>query len=223
MQVSIGIQMAGDKHSFRKPSALRHLLAIAPFMPVPQPGDTVADNARVRRTRTVPRVARTLARPARDDTGASLVEFALVLPLFMMVLLGMFTGGIAYNRKLAVTQATREGARYGATLPLAAEATVDLWLSRVANVVVASADGELQSTTPGMQVCVSYVPGSGTPRRVQITGSTTTYSDATCFTDSRGSEARVQVVGSRTSKFEALVWSQDVALTSHAVSRFEGG
>lgn len=169
----------------------------------------------------MPRAARSSTRRDRSDSGASLVEFALVLPLFMMVLLGMFTGGLAYSRKLAVTQATREGARYGATLPLTAEPTVDQWLSRVASVAVSSSDGELSATAPGMQLCVAYVPGSGTPRSVQIVGSATSYSDATCFIDGRGSEARVQVVGARSSKLEALVWSEDLAITSHAVSRFE--
>lgn len=163
----------------------------------------------------------TVWRTRRDDAGASLVEFALVLPLFMMLLLGMFTGGLAYSRKLAVTQATREGARYGATLPLSAEPTVDLWLQRVSDVAVASSDGELSPSVTGMQVCVAYVPGSGTPRRVLRVGSSTTFSNATCFTDGRTGESRVQVVGSRPSTLEALVWSRDLDLLSRAVARFE--
>jgi hypothetical protein len=164
-----------------------------------------------------------VARRNRGDTGASLVEFALILPLFMMIVLGMFTGGLAYSRKLAVTQATREGARYGATLPLTAEPTVDQWLARVASVAVASSDGELTTTTPGMQVCVAYIPGTGVPRRVQMVGSATSYGDSSCFTDGRGSEARVQVVGARDSKLETLVWSRDLSLSSRAVSRYEAG
>ena len=33
------------------------------------------------------------------ERGAALVEFALILPVFMMLVLGMFSGGIAYNHK----------------------------------------------------------------------------------------------------------------------------
>src|SRR5688500_18036442 len=75
----------------------------------------------------------------RDERGASLVEFALILPVFMMLLLGMFTGGMAYNRRLTITSAAREGGRYAATLPTAAYGTVDLWLADVAAVVETSA------------------------------------------------------------------------------------
>lgn len=159
----------------------------------------------------------------RGESGASLVEFALVLPVFFTVMLGMFTGGLAYNRKLSVTQATREGARYGATLPLTAEPTVDEWLRRVANVTVASSESELRSDRSGVVVCVSYVASSGSPRRYQKVGTAEAWSNQTCFDDGRAGETRVQIVGRRTSKLEALVWSDDLVLSSQAVSRYEAG
>jgi hypothetical protein len=210
------------KHSIAISSASRGTVAFGRIGPVPQPPPVAADNPIVWwRTRARSR-ARADAR-AGGDAGASLVEFALILPLFMMLLLGMFTGGLAYSRKLAVGQATREGARYGATLPLSAEPTVDLWLQRVADVAVSSSDSELSSTVPGMQVCVAYVPGSGTPRRLQRTGASTFFSDSLCFTDGRAGEARVQVLAGRSSTLEALVWSRDLDLRTHAVARFEAG
>jgi Flp pilus assembly protein TadG len=48
--------------------------------------------------------------------GQGLVEFALVLPLFLMLLLIMLEFGIAYNHLLTVGLASREGARTGASL-----------------------------------------------------------------------------------------------------------
>jgi Flp pilus assembly protein TadG len=45
-----------------------------------------------------------------------LVEFALVLPVFLLLLLVMFEFGFAYNHSLTVGLATREGARTGAAL-----------------------------------------------------------------------------------------------------------
>lgn len=51
------------------------------------------------------------------ETGAAAVEFALVLPLLAMLLLGVVTVGLAYSNHLAITNAVREGARFGATAP----------------------------------------------------------------------------------------------------------
>ena len=51
----------------------------------------------------------------RNQSGAVAVEFALVLPVLAMLLLGTITGGLAFNDHLALTNAVREGARFGAT------------------------------------------------------------------------------------------------------------
>jgi hypothetical protein len=158
----------------------------------------------------------------RDETGASLVEFALVLPIFMLLLLGMFTGGLAYSRKTSVSQAAREGARYGATLPITSSLPVDAWLDKVAAITIDSGDGELAPTQLGQSVCVAYVPGAGSPRRRQQVGTAVSFSNGTCIgDDGRAGETRVQIVTHRTSKFEALVFSRDLDLTARAVARFE--
>ena len=157
------------------------------------------------------------------DTGAALVEFALVLPVFLMLLLGMMTGGLAYSRKLSVAQAAREGARYGATLPITASNPVGAWLPRVGALTIASSDGELESDRPGRYVCVAYVPASGTAQRWEVTGTATPVQSAgTCLAnDGRTGETRVQVVAQRSSRLEALVFSRDLTVGSHAVARFE--
>ncbi|HVM08422.1 MAG TPA: TadE family protein [Acidimicrobiales bacterium] len=160
----------------------------------------------------------------RGESGASLVEFALVLPVFFMVVLGLFTGGLAYTRRLAITDAVRESARYGATLPLSTEATLDAWLQRVGSVVVATADGELDPGESGSRICIAYVPGSGTARRMERVGTASpVFTNGDCFSDGRSGESRVQVIGRRTSRFELLVWSDDLNLSSEAVARFEAG
>lgn len=51
----------------------------------------------------------------RPERGAVAVEFALVLPLIMMLLLGTVTAGLSYTRSIGLTNAVREGARFGAT------------------------------------------------------------------------------------------------------------
>lgn len=163
-------------------------------------------------------------RRADDDRGASLVEFALILPIFFTLLLGMFTGGLAYTRRLSITDASREAARYGATLHLSAAPTTDAWLQRVANVAVATSDGELNPTETGAFVCVAYVPASGGARRMEKIGTASpVFAGGDCFTDGRSGETRIQVVAQRTSRLELLLWSDDLTLSSRSVARFEAG
>jgi Flp pilus assembly protein TadG len=50
-------------------------------------------------------------RRARSERGSSLVEFALVLPLLMVVATGIFTFGVALNQYLTLTNATTIGAQ----------------------------------------------------------------------------------------------------------------
>lgn len=48
----------------------------------------------------------------RDDRGQSLVEFAMVLPIFLMLLVGIFDLGHVVWTNDVVANAAREGARY---------------------------------------------------------------------------------------------------------------
>ena len=52
----------------------------------------------------------------KDESGAEIVEAAFVLPLLLMLLLGIFWLGRAYNVYETITRAAREGTRY-AVLP----------------------------------------------------------------------------------------------------------
>lgn len=47
----------------------------------------------------------------RADRGAVAVEFGLLLPLLLLILLGIIDFGFMLNAKVTVTQAAREGAR----------------------------------------------------------------------------------------------------------------
>ncbi len=46
-----------------------------------------------------------------DDEGAALVEFGLVMPLFLGIVLGLVTAGLAMFARLQVSTAAQEGAR----------------------------------------------------------------------------------------------------------------
>jgi Flp pilus assembly protein TadG len=51
------------------------------------------------------------ARGPRSERGSQLIEFALVLPLLLLVVLGIMDFGLLFQRYEAVTNAAREGAR----------------------------------------------------------------------------------------------------------------
>jgi Flp pilus assembly pilin Flp len=53
----------------------------------------------------------------RDDRGAVAVEFGLIAPLVIMLLLGTVTVALAYSQHVALSNAVREGARLGASAP----------------------------------------------------------------------------------------------------------
>ena len=48
--------------------------------------------------------------------GQAMVEFALILPLFLILLMGMLEFGIVFDHRNAMAYAVREGARVGASL-----------------------------------------------------------------------------------------------------------
>lgn len=61
----------------------------------------------------------------RWDSGQSLAEFAIVLPILLALLVGIFEFGVAWNRKQVLTNAAREGARLAVLPSIAAADTVD--------------------------------------------------------------------------------------------------
>ena len=153
-----------------------------------------------------------------------MVEFALLLPVFMMMVLGMFSGGLAYNQKLQLTHAVREGARYGATVPSTQTFASGTWATNVRQVVIDRAAGDL--TGAGTSVCVSLVEGSP-PAVVAPAASFTTNGTAPCNATetypvtSSDNGRRVQVTALKPGKIEALLFSYNVNLNARATARAE--
>lgn len=50
----------------------------------------------------------------RSEKGASAVEFALILPILIILIFGIFEFAIAFNNYITITHAAREGARRAA-------------------------------------------------------------------------------------------------------------
>lgn len=108
---------------------------------------------------------------ARSERGAELIEFALVLPLLLVIVLGMVDFGFLFQRLEVVTNAAREGARM-AVLP--GYATADIQ-ARVLNYVQTGGLVTTSGGTPNPQITVTDVnvpTGGGGPtlpgKRVQV-------------------------------------------------------
>jgi hypothetical protein len=61
-----------------------------------------------------PLATRPAGKPRSRQRGQGLVEFALVLPIFMMIVFGLIDGGRLVYMNSVLSQAAREGARLGA-------------------------------------------------------------------------------------------------------------
>jgi Flp pilus assembly protein TadG len=57
---------------------------------------------------------RTLRRRGHGEAGQALLEFAVVVPIFLILIFGIVDFGMGFKAYIAVTNATREGARFGA-------------------------------------------------------------------------------------------------------------
>ncbi|MDX6206310.1 MAG: hypothetical protein QOE76_1354 [Frankiales bacterium] len=84
------------------------------------------------------------------DGGAAAVEFALIVPLFLLLVFGMIDFGRAYNMQLALTEAAREGVRPIALREAGANATTATRAAIPAGSgIVASTVGVTAITCPG--------------------------------------------------------------------------
>jgi hypothetical protein len=59
-------------------------------------------------------IGRLRNRSRTERRGQSLVEFSVIVPVFLFILLGMLEFGFAFDQAMTITYATREGARSGA-------------------------------------------------------------------------------------------------------------
>ncbi|MEE9183331.1 MAG: TadE/TadG family type IV pilus assembly protein [Acidimicrobiia bacterium] len=162
-----------------------------------------------------------------NQQGASLVEFALILPILLSLLLGTVTAALSFSSSLSLNNAARETARFGATLPV--DPDIGVWLNEVADVSISSATGDLDSGVPGRSVCIAYVHPAGTAPDDSTTmltidedGARTATIGSTCFADGRPlDERRVQVRLERETDLNVLFFSNTITLTRDATVRFE--
>jgi Flp pilus assembly protein TadG len=94
----------------------------------------------------------------RNERGAAAVEFALLLPLLVVILFGIIALGIALMRAVNYVSAAREGARYAAVhcRPEATTCTPTLIVDRVTQ---AANGNPIGPDTPAADINCSISPG----------------------------------------------------------------
>lgn len=113
-------------------------------------------------------VSRRSERPRTTrEAGAVAVEFALILPIFLVLVLGIAEMGRAFNIQVSLTQAAREAARYAAihnaestysaaSAKAAGVAAAPSVALTAANVGVSYSSGSVCTTTGNAVVTVTY-------------------------------------------------------------------
>ena len=88
-----------------------------------------------------------------DDRGASAVEFALVVPLLLILVFGIINFGVLFSQQLTMNNAVREGARRAVVADPNAPRTCAQIITSVRNELAALAldpnDVDVQITTSG--------------------------------------------------------------------------
>lgn len=167
-------------------------------------------------------------RRGEGDRGAAVVEFALVLPVMMMLLIGTVSGATAWNQSQSLGQGGRVAARYAATLPLPADAEdQEEWLDGVMDRAIAAAAGTVDAGVVGRAVCVALVDPQGAApdatfsRRMNAAGVRTT-GTTECFDDGQGDDTmRVQVVLGRDGVLDFGLHRKPLDLERQVVFRYE--
>jgi Flp pilus assembly protein TadG len=150
-----------------------------------------------------------------------MVEFALILPIVASLLMGILTGGLAYNKKIALTDAVRGAARYGATL-----SDSSTFGANVRDRLVQLSAGELSAS----DVCVELIRAgasntvtrswyanagnSSCPAQFGTAPPTPTVTAGNCV---------VKVWAMKTAKLQAVFVNSDLELKAGSVAGFERG
>lgn len=132
------------------------------------------------------------------ESGAAMVEAALILPLLLALLLGMVTFGDAYFTRISIEDAVRDGARYGSSMATFDETSVKQRVVDLSGGELSIADVCAKKVTAG-----SGAPGCGLSDPVGATGEL------------------VEVRASTSAKIEVIFFSRTIALDAEATAPYE--
>jgi Flp pilus assembly protein TadG len=121
-------------------------------------------------------------RRRRSERGSTAVEFAIILPVLILLVFGIIEFSIAYNHQQGLHAAAREGARV-ASLPQSDQATITARVRSALQGVLSATDiqnATITVTPSANQPCSSAAPGTD----VVVTVSAPNQLDIPLFTNS---------------------------------------
>jgi Flp pilus assembly protein TadG len=148
-----------------------------------------------------------LRRRASDETGAAIVEFALILPFLFLVIALVLDFGRAFNYWIDTTHLASEGARLAAvdhvppSSSTCASTTLQTYIRCKADTAELR-DGGTDWVDGPLEVCVNPGPGNAVGDPVEVTVATT-YSWLPIIGD-RIDVAQTEIHGSATMRREVL-------------------
>jgi Flp pilus assembly protein TadG len=166
-------------------------------------------------------------RRSHDDSGAAAVEFALLLPLFILLVFGIISGGVFFNDKLSLNQGVREAARYGATLnnPPTDVPSATAFLTTILNSAQGNNYGQIG--TSATTFCIGFIPANSDTTKPPTSNYYLTYGASTatttpCDSGDPSTPGSVFVIGKKPSNFNLMITNLSTTLVSVAVARYEG-
>src|SRR4051794_1489734 len=143
----------------------------------------------------------------QDESGTALVEFAFVLPLLLVLILGIVDFGRAFNYWIDSTHVANVAARYaavnknpGGSDPLQSYMKKQGSTAELRDGVQAPAASGVDK--PGLRVCISFPNGTsnvGDPVRVEVTS---TFSWLHYLVGRAGLAPKTQIKGAATMRLE---------------------
>ena len=111
----------------------------------------------------------------RNQKGVAAVEFAIVLPLLLLILFGIIEFSLIMYDKVVITNASREGARAGVVMPLnttlmaGAPSSIQTQIGTVVDNYCSNYLISFGSATPSVSVPSGAGGAFGTPLTVTVT------------------------------------------------------
>ncbi len=107
-----------------------------------------------------------------NEAGASLVEFALVLPVLLLLVLGMLDFGKAFNYWIDETHLANQGARWAVVNKNPGLSTLQEYIQEQATTTELR-DGGTSSVAAPLEVCISFPAGTDVGDPVHVTATVT--------------------------------------------------
>jgi Flp pilus assembly protein TadG len=156
-------------------------------------------------------------RSLRDDSGAALVEFALVLPLLLLLLFALIDFGKAFNYWIDETHLANTGARWAVVNTNPGSGTLQSYVLSQATTPELR-NGGTAAVPAAARVCIAFPvnPATGTSGRIGDPVEVTVSAQYNWlpFIGGRLGSALVTLTGSATMRLEALPTNYSAGCTA---------